>query len=167
MKAHLHLERHNQLSAATRSGTGLSSGSASLYADGSWAKTRATPANGANTYTATARNTANRTATDSVTVNLPSTASFSYDSNGNLTGDGLRTFEYDAENQLTAVQVAGVETIDATGTDTSLLGHSYFAETRSVLADIFKVIRNGQRASQRVGLRPMESPDGRYWVFKR
>ena len=65
------------------------------------------------------------------------------------------------------VVVGGVETIDATGTDTSLLGHSYFAETSSVLADIFKVIRNGQRADQRVGLRPVESPDGRYWAFKR
>jgi RHS repeat-associated protein len=31
------------------------------------------------------------------------TKSFTYDANGNLTGDGTRTFEWDAENRLTAI----------------------------------------------------------------
>lgn len=88
------------------SGTGLTTGDAALYADGAWAKTGATLANGNNTYTATAKDTYNRTATDSVTLNLPTTVSFSYDGNGNLTGDGNRVFEYDYENQLTNVYVA-------------------------------------------------------------
>jgi esterase/lipase superfamily enzyme len=35
------------------------------------------------------------------------------------------------------VIASGMETIDATAVDTSLLGHSYFAERRSVIADIF------------------------------
>jgi esterase/lipase superfamily enzyme len=65
------------------------------------------------------------------------------------------------------VVVSGIETIDATGMDTSLLGHSYFADTRSVLSDIFYVIRNSQRADQRFGLRRVDTPAGRYWVFKR
>lgn len=64
------------------------------------------------------------------------------------------------------VVVAGIETIDATGTDTSLLGHSYFAETRSVLSDMFYLIRNGQRADQRFGLRGIDTQAGRYWEFK-
>jgi RHS repeat-associated protein len=33
-----------------------------------------------------------------------STTSYTYDSNGNLTGDGTRTFEWDAENRLLAVE---------------------------------------------------------------
>ena len=65
------------------------------------------------------------------------------------------------------VVVPGIETIDATGMDTSLLGHSYFAETRSVLSDVFYLIRNGQRADQRFGLQSKETQAGRYWLFKK
>jgi RHS repeat-associated protein len=91
----------------TVSGTGLSSGAAELYADGAWARAGATPANGQNSYTATAQDTYGRTSQDSVTVNLPASASYSYDSNGNLLNDGRRYFEYDWENQLTNVYVTG------------------------------------------------------------
>lgn len=65
------------------------------------------------------------------------------------------------------VVVAGMETIDATAVDTSLLGHSYFAEATSVLSDIFYLIRDSTRADQRFGLRPVDGNDGRYWEFKR
>jgi esterase/lipase superfamily enzyme len=65
------------------------------------------------------------------------------------------------------VLVLGIETIDATAVDTSLLGHSYFAEERSVLSDMFYLIRNGQRPDQRFGLRRVDSNTGRYWEFKR
>lgn len=61
----------------------------------------------------------------------------------------------------------GIETIDATGVDTSFLGHSYFAETRSVLSDIFYIIRNGSRADSRFGLERRESEVGQYWGFKK
>lgn len=64
------------------------------------------------------------------------------------------------------VVVPGIETIDATGMDTSLLGHSYFSEARSILSDIFYVVRN-ERAEQRFGLRGIDTPNGRYWVFKK
>ena len=63
------------------------------------------------------------------------------------------------------VVIPGIETIDATGTDTSLFGHSYYAHSRSVLNDISNVIRNGMRAEQRSGLRGIDSSRGRYWVF--
>ncbi|MDD5723734.1 MAG: alpha/beta fold hydrolase [Syntrophales bacterium] len=65
------------------------------------------------------------------------------------------------------VVMPGIETIDATGTDTSLLGHSYFAETRSVLSDIFYLIKNDQRAEQRFGLEKVDAQAGTYWVFKK
>lgn len=61
----------------------------------------------------------------------------------------------------------GIETIDATAADTSLLGHSYFAESRSVLSDIFYLIGSGQRAKERFGLREIDIEAGRYWVFRK
>jgi esterase/lipase superfamily enzyme len=63
------------------------------------------------------------------------------------------------------VLIPGIETIDATSVDTSLLGHAYFAETRSVLSDMFYLIRTGARADQRFGLRPVDVEAGRYWEF--
>lgn len=62
--------------------------------------------------------------------------------------------------------VPGIETVDATGVDTSLLGHSYFAEARSVISDIFYLLKNGQRAERRFGLRPVDTQQGRYWKFQ-
>jgi len=40
-----------------------------------------------------------------VTVNLPASVSYIYDSNGNLTSDGTRGFDYDDENQLIRLTV--------------------------------------------------------------
>jgi esterase/lipase superfamily enzyme len=65
------------------------------------------------------------------------------------------------------VVMPGIETIDATGTDTSFLGHSYFAEARSILSDIFYLVRSGQRAEERFGLRSVVTQGGQYWIFKR
>jgi esterase/lipase superfamily enzyme len=65
------------------------------------------------------------------------------------------------------IVVPGIETIDATAVDTGFLGHSYFAERRSVLSDIFSLIRNGERPDARFGLRPVDDQAGRHWEFKR
>ena len=43
------------------------------------------------------------------------------------------------------VVVRGVDTIDASAVDTNLIGHFYYAENRSVLSDIFDLLRNGAR----------------------
>jgi esterase/lipase superfamily enzyme len=64
------------------------------------------------------------------------------------------------------IVVPGIETVDATQVDTSLLGHSYFADTQTVLADMFYLIRDGKRAGDRFGLRPVETQSGRHWEFK-
>ncbi|HZI30974.1 MAG TPA: hypothetical protein VFF11_01465, partial [Candidatus Binatia bacterium] len=87
----------------TVSGTGLSSGLADIYVDGSWARTNATLADGNNSYTAVARDNYGRWATNSVAMNLPATVSYTYDLNGNLLSDGTRNFAYDDENQLASV----------------------------------------------------------------
>lgn len=65
------------------------------------------------------------------------------------------------------IVVPGIETIDASQVDTSLLGHSYFAEASSVLSDIYYLIRDGERADRRFGLRRVEGTAGAHWEFKR
>lgn len=82
------------------SGTGLSTGNADVYADGTWARAGATLADGNNTYTASAEDNDGRTASDTINLSLPSTINFSYDSNGNLTNDGRRVFEYDSPHEI-------------------------------------------------------------------
>lgn len=65
------------------------------------------------------------------------------------------------------IVMPGIETIDASQVDTSLLGHSYFAEASSVLSDIYYLIRDGERADRRFGLRRIEGAAGAHWEFKR
>ncbi|MBA4136359.1 MAG: hypothetical protein C0518_03470 [Opitutus sp.] len=62
--------------------------------------------------------------------------------------------------------VPGIETVDASGLDTSFLEHSYFAESGSVLTDIRRLVLEGLRAADR-GLREISAPAGaRYWKFE-
>ena len=65
------------------------------------------------------------------------------------------------------VVIDGVETIDATGIDTSLLGHSYFADTNSIIADIFDIIKSGKRAVNRKHLFLSKLKDKIYWKVKK
>lgn len=65
------------------------------------------------------------------------------------------------------VVVGGVETIDASDASGGLLGHSYFAEDRRIMEDIFALLQTGQRADQRFGLEVMDSDQGRYWTFRK
>lgn len=60
-----------------------------------------------------------------------------------------------------------MDTIDATAVDTSLLGHSYFAEARLVLADVYYLIRDGTPPEKRFGLTAVDTQTGRYWLFKK
>jgi esterase/lipase superfamily enzyme len=58
--------------------------------------------------------------------------------------------------------VPGIETVDASGLDTSFLEHSYFAESRSVLTDIRKLVLEQLRAAQR-GLEKLTAAGADYW----
>jgi len=115
----------NQLSTAGPSGTltvsgatstnvssvtvndGSSTVTATRYADNSFAASGFTPASGSKTYTAIGVDASGNRATNSETVNLASSVTYTYDADGNLTNDGVRTFSYDEENQLTNVSVSG------------------------------------------------------------
>jgi RHS repeat-associated protein len=80
---------------------------AQTYGDFTFASPSNTLTNGQNSFTIRARNIYGLGATNIVSVNLPSSVALQYDSNGNLTNDGTRSFAYDAENQLVTNWVAG------------------------------------------------------------
>jgi RHS repeat-associated protein len=111
----------NQLSTSTRTGAMTVSGttgaaatsvavngqSASLYGDRTFELAGVALADGTNTFTAVARDSYNRHDTNTVSSYLPASTSWTYDANGNLPSDGRRSFDYDDENQLIRVTLAG------------------------------------------------------------
>jgi len=64
------------------------------------------------------------------------------------------------------VIIPGIETVDATLVDTSLLGHSYIGDSRSVISDMTALVLDGTRADKRSGLKLVNGSGGRYWSFK-
>jgi RHS repeat-associated protein len=110
----------NELTNITRTGPIMVSGAtpvpayvsvngltADRYGDFTFARTNLPLADGPNTFTNIALNLYGAGATNTLTVNLPQSVSLQFDSNGNLTNDGTRSFVYDAENQLTNVYAVG------------------------------------------------------------
>jgi esterase/lipase superfamily enzyme len=65
------------------------------------------------------------------------------------------------------VVVKGIDTIDASNVDTSMLGafHQYYADSRMILSDLFQLIR-GSPPDKRFGLHPAQSDGGPYWMFR-
>ncbi len=70
------------------------------------------------------------------------------------------------ESGARLVVVDGVNTIDASEVETSLLGHSYYGE-QTILADIFYLLRGGQEPDDRFGLVARDLAGFRYWEFQR
>jgi esterase/lipase superfamily enzyme len=65
------------------------------------------------------------------------------------------------------VVIEGLETIDASDAAGGILGHSYFAEDRRMMEDIYALLQTGQRADERFGLEAVNSPLGRHWTFRK
>jgi esterase/lipase superfamily enzyme len=67
------------------------------------------------------------------------------------------------------VVVEGVDTIDASEIDISLLGlgHSYVGDVRAVVQDLFNLIRHGHSPEQRGGLAEALRGTTRYWRLER
>ena len=59
----------------------------------------------------------------------------------------------------------GIHTIDASETDTSILGHGYYGNETWVLQDIHYFF-DGSPPDKRFGLKEMETEAGSYWKFK-
>lgn len=64
------------------------------------------------------------------------------------------------------VIVEDVHTIDVTEIDTSLLGHNYYGDSDSIVADIYQVLHNGHPPSGRPRLEPSFFKQLQYWIFK-
>jgi esterase/lipase superfamily enzyme len=62
------------------------------------------------------------------------------------------------------VVVNGIDTIDASDVDTSLMGHGYFGE-RTVLGDVFYLLKDGKGPDNRFGLLRQPREDLFYWQF--
>lgn len=111
----------NQLTGITHTGTFTLTGAtpapatnitvsgqpAQINGDFTFARTNLSLNPGNNTFTNVAVNKYGLIVTNTLTVNFPSGVTLAYDLNGNLTNDGLKTFAYDSENQLTNIFVPG------------------------------------------------------------
>lgn len=64
------------------------------------------------------------------------------------------------------VIVPGVDTIDVSAIDTSLIGHAYYGDNDSIISDIFTLLHQPTPASQRQYLKSASGPGGMYWVFE-
>lgn len=60
--------------------------------------------------------------------------------------------------------VPGIDTINVSNLDLSLLGHGYVAEARELLTDMHDLIRHGTPPEKRFGLRRERAESGEYWV---
>lgn len=63
----------------------------------------------------------------------------------------------------TIVLVSGIETIDVSGVDSSMLAHSYFVESLPVIDDIRQFIRSNMPAAKRKPLQIMKNNRGMFW----
>jgi esterase/lipase superfamily enzyme len=61
--------------------------------------------------------------------------------------------------------IQGIDIIDASAVDTNLIGHSYYGDNRSVLSDIFWLLRKGEPPSNRFGMAVLSREDGTYYAF--
>jgi esterase/lipase superfamily enzyme len=60
----------------------------------------------------------------------------------------------------------GVDTIDATGAGTDFVGHAYYGDSASIIADMFEIIHSGKRPADRQWLQPAGDGNARYWLFR-
>lgn len=63
--------------------------------------------------------------------------------------------------------VPGVDTIDCSPIEESLMGHSYYGDNRDVTTDLFMLIKEDLPPSKRQFLDKKKSADGAYWQFAR
>jgi len=61
--------------------------------------------------------------------------------------------------------IEGIDMIDASAVDTSLIGHSYYGDNRSVLSDIYWLLRKGEPPANRFGMSALAREDGTYYAF--
>lgn len=74
--------------------------------------------------------------------------------------------QYDRAGDSTHICVVPhVDTIDATAVDTGLIGHAYYGDRRSILSDMFAVMRTDLPPGQRFGMHAVTTQQITYWAF--
>ncbi|WP_219116592.1 alpha/beta hydrolase [Janthinobacterium sp. UMAB-56] len=64
------------------------------------------------------------------------------------------------------IGIPGMELVDASSVIMNFMGHDYFASNRALLTDIATLIKTGQRAKNRGGLKGIPSSQApQYWAF--
>ncbi|KAB8063326.1 alpha/beta hydrolase [Janthinobacterium violaceinigrum] len=63
------------------------------------------------------------------------------------------------------VGIPGMELVDASAVIMNFMGHDYFASNRVLLTDIATLIKTGQRARNRGGLKGIPAQAPQYWAF--
>ncbi len=65
------------------------------------------------------------------------------------------------------VVLPGLDTVDVSEVDTSLIGHSYYGSNTTVLADLFELMHGSKPADQRRWLQSIYRGKLKYWKFLR
>jgi esterase/lipase superfamily enzyme len=80
--------------------------------------------------------------------------------------ESLAGYPRAGEGAPNIVVIPGIDTVDASAVDTSILGllHSYFADNQTILSDLFYLIR-GNLPTNRVRLQMRQTASGNYWAF--
>jgi esterase/lipase superfamily enzyme len=60
----------------------------------------------------------------------------------------------------------GIDTIDASNVDDSMLAHSYFVESIPVIRDIARMLRTGGATTERGALKMVRARNGVHWVLE-
>jgi esterase/lipase superfamily enzyme len=81
-----------------------------------------------------------------------------------LTSERIHHFDRVGDSRHICV-VANIDTIDASAVDTGLIGHAYYADNRTILSDIYQVIKTGAAPGQRFGMHAMTVQSMTYWAF--
>ena len=75
----------------------------------------------------------------------------------------LRRYPRAGDSRDGPIVTPGVETIDVTAANKSLLGHSYFDNSDEVSADLAELLNRGKAASERNRLLYIDAANGGYW----
>jgi esterase/lipase superfamily enzyme len=80
-----------------------------------------------------------------------------------LQGDYARA----GETTSGVLVVAGVDSVDASLVNTGLLGHSYYGDNRSIISDIYYLLRSEMPVGKRFGMFEQTNRQGLlYWAFR-
>ncbi len=77
----------------------------------------------------------------------------------------LHAYPRAGESGENLVVAPGIDTIDVSAVDTSLLGHSYYGDNDSIITDLFHLVHDALPPHLRAGLHPATYAGLPYWIF--